>query len=92
MAYRVDRPEVNSNSQRLERWANNTTEQLLFALNDIEYRLNKLEEQGKPITVDTPTNSIYDLSKEIASVASSVDIISDNYTALEARVTTLEGE
>ena len=45
MAYKVDKPEVNSDNKRLERWANMTVDQILFALKDIERRLENLEKE-----------------------------------------------
>lgn len=104
MAYRVDRPEAHSDNYRLERWANNTTEQLMFALNDLDIRLKQSEEKQKALTeiierLNIPTNDLYDLKSEIESLGSSVDIntdnistLSDNYTALELRVQALEQE
>lgn len=45
MAYKVDKPEVNSDNKRLEQWANMSVDQILFALNDLERRLENLEKE-----------------------------------------------
>lgn len=45
MAYKVDKPEVNSDNKRLEQWANMSVDQILFALKDIERRLENLEKE-----------------------------------------------
>ena len=45
MAYKVDKPEVNSDEKRLEKWADIATDDLVFALNDLDRRIREAEKK-----------------------------------------------
>ena len=61
MAYKVDKPEVNSDNKRLEQWANMTSDELVFALNDLERKIIELKKEE-------PTESTSNSNAEIADI------------------------
>lgn len=99
MAYKIDRPETNG---RIEQWANSTTDQLVYALNDLERRCDEittsesaLQENIQQIQEKDISGELYQLiiklSDDINTLSGNIETINENYTALEARVTALEG-
>ena len=89
MAYKVDRPEVNT--PNLDRWAIRAVDRIEYALNDIDKRLRDIN-----VVSETTINNAYIKKQiegalaDISSIQDDISGIQDTLQTLDDRVTALE--
>lgn len=85
MAYKIDRPETNG---RIEQWANSTTDQLIYALNDLERRCDEITTSASALQGNIEQIQEKDISGELYQL---IVKLSEDLTTLSGSVETLSG-